>query len=366
MLTLTFPKPSNTAYAHGNFPGLNNLIRQTEINRSTAREYLFQGPHAVENQHILVGLLQTLSIDPNWDLETVVTYTQFRANMLASTFKITNMNRVGDAIQNGVYKENARELWVLIENDRSYSLSDISLDNMRPVVPFYSTRIRRGYRANFTRDRSTTTPPGDLAIIGVDLVELAIGYWLFMQDDVFEEEGIHSYVTKYPLYYAQMIHNQLAVVNILYEFVVKGYALDELFVMDPVSFASVSEYKLLREYFIFNVNWATDRRLTNLEQLMNQFKPIYSENYSNILDRGLSGVLSQTVWAWEPMVLKWLAIYLSIANQMKYRATGYNQDIARCLPAMKKRYQKLKERYFMEHFSALADEVFLLNEKNMK
>jgi hypothetical protein len=110
MLTLTFPNPSHTVYAHSNFNGLGNLVRQTEINRNTFKEYLAQGPHALENQNILVGLLQELSIDPQWDMDTVISYTRLRSNMLASVFKITNMNSIGGVITNGFYKENAREL----------------------------------------------------------------------------------------------------------------------------------------------------------------------------------------------------------------------------------------------------------------
>jgi hypothetical protein len=348
---------------------MGNLLRVTEFNRRAFRTYVDRTPFNLENQHILVGLLQQLSIDPDWDLDYVVKYTRFRANSLCSTFKITSINRIGDPITNGFYRDNTREHWVLLDNTKEYSEElGFSMELLRPVVPLFSTVLERGYKHNEHRSRLINDKIDDVAIIGLDLVELAIGWWLYMKEERDADNGIHAYVSKHPMVSAQLIHNQLAVVNILYEFFVKEQDLNTLISTSTVTFTTLSEEKLFKEYILFLIDsfTSTGRRLVDLGHMIAQIPSLYDTMYFSYVSSGQNAVFSQTVWAMEPQVLKLCAIYLSIANRMKYRASDINVAINRCIPAMMGRYRNVPGKHFREILMELALEVKSLNTINSK
>lgn len=368
MLTVQLPDPSTYAYARSKFPDMGNLLRQTEFNRRDFREYVDRNVFNLENQHILVGLLQMLSIDPEWSLEEVVGNTRFRANSLCTTFKITSINHIGAALTNGFYRENVREHWGLLDNTKVYDEAAISLDTMRAVVPLYSTVLKRGYKHSILHSSLTTDNKGvtDIALIGLDLVELAVGWWLYMKENREVNTGISAYVCQYPLVQAQFIHNQLTVTNILYEFFVKERPLEELLQTDTVSFTTVGEEKLLKKYLLFIINWMTGRRMTDLGHMISMIGSVYQVPYFNYVPAGKNALFHQTSWFHEPQVLKLYAIYLSVANRLKYKASDINVEVDRVSRAIISNFSRIPETYCREAIIALADEVVLLNNQNYK
>lgn len=367
MLTLSLPDPSKTVYPRSNFLGMDNLLRVTELNRKDFRKDTTDEIFNLEDQHVLVGLLRHLTIDPEWTLEEVVTQTRFRANSLCSLLKITSLNKVGTALANGFYREGVLEHWVLIENTKQYSLDSLQLDNMRAVVPLYSTVLNRGYKHNALRKPAATgAAPSGFAIIGIDLVELAVGWWFYMRQDLHKNTGISAYCCQYPLYTAQLIHNQLTLINILYEFLVKEQPLKELIKTDVVRFTTLSEEKLLKEYLGHIVDDMTGPRLKDLGHLMSKIGSVYRTPMFNYVDGGTATLMAQTKWAWEIGPLKLHAIYLSVANRMGYRVSDVNTTLNRVLPAMIRNYSRIPEPFCRGQVVALADEVALLNIQNMK
>lgn len=366
MLTLSLPDSSSTVYPRTNFTGMDNLLRVTEFNRRDFREDTSADIFTLEDQHILVQLLYHLTIDVEWTLEQVVTQTRFRANMLCSLFNITSMNKTGAARYNGFYRDGVLEHWVLIDNEKRYSVDSFQLDTMRALVPLYSTVTTRGYKHNALKDRSTPKPPNGFAIIGIDLVELAVGWWTYMRQDRSKNLGIHQYCCQYPLFTAQLIHNQLAVINILYDFLVKDEPLDSLVSTDVVQFTTMNEDKLFKQYLAHMVNDMTGPRLDDIGHMMSKIRSIYRVPYFNYVSSGKYQLLQQTKWAWELAPLKLHAIYLSIANRMGYRASDVNIVIDRVLPAMIRNYSRIPEPFCRELVVALASEVSRLNIQNMK
>lgn len=365
MLTLSFPAHTSFAYPKANFTRLDNLRRQTEFNRKQFKEYIEEDIFNLENEHLLVGLLQQLAIDPEWTLERVVEYTRFRANSLCTLFKITSLNHVGEPMRQGFYREGVVEHWCLIDHDKVYIEKDLDFGTMFPIVPLYSTVTKHGYKHNALRMNIRQRDPTGFGIIGVNLVELAVGWWKYMRDAQFNGTGIHAYVCRFPLVNAQLIHNQLAVINVLFEHIVNGTALDTLITTDQVVFTTVSETKLLKEYIEFIVDTLTHNRLMDLNHLIVQLVSIYKQPYFNYIRAGKAALFSQTCWVWEPAIMKLQTIYLTIANQKEYKAADINTLVKQSHTARVNNYQRIPDAFTRMHFLDMANRLNQLNKINI-
>jgi len=366
MRTLSFPVPSNSVYPLIRFPEVGNMRRQTDFNKNAFLEWTAAQPFNVENEHILVGLLHQLSIDKNWDLKYVVEYTRLRAYSLCTQFKITSMNRVGQAISDGFYRNNTREHWCLIENTKVYNETTLDLDKLRPVVPLCSTITSHGYEHNVTKPVNyIRSSIGDLAIIGVDLVELAVGWWTYQKLNRERDTGPGAYIAQFPFVYAQLIHNQLSIINVLYEHVINGVPSEELITTDDVVFTTANDRKFYVELIDHLVKFYSNRRLVNFDHFMKAIISIYSEPFFNYVRAGSNAVLSQTMWIWEPPILKLLAIYLTFANKGGYKAGDVNTMIDRTHRQRVQNLDRVPEAYFKGWFYELAELVYELNKENL-
>lgn len=364
MLTLSWPNPSIFAYPKAQFGRLDNLRRQTEINRKAFKQYVFSGAFNLENEHILVGLLQQLSIDPSWDLEYVIKYTQFRSYSLCTPFKITSPSKVGEATYNGFYRDGTLEHWCLIEQKYDYN-KVYDLDTATPIVPLYCNHTYHSYKPMALKDKAKVSPPKGLAVIGLDLVSLAVGWWYYMQDPANDGTGITNYLCKYPLVNAQLVHNQLASFNVLYEHLVNGKPLNSLITSEVVNFITVSEQKLLTEYIEFLSLRLTGNRLFDLNHLMVQLVRLYQEPFNPFVRAGNAALYSQTCWAWEPAIMKMYHLYLTLANEGDYKASDINTIINRTNDSRVNNYQRIPEKVFRDEFIDLSNKVWEANKENM-
>ena len=365
MLTLSLPSPSQFVYPKVNYGRLENLRRQTEFNRKAFKDYVRANVFNLENESLLVGLLQQLSIDPEWSLEYVVQYTRFRAYSLCTLFNITSLSHVGQAIDQGFYREATQEHWCLIEDDRVYNEATFDFATSYPIVPLYTTRTDHGYRHSVVKRWENPNPPKHLAIIGLNLVELAVGWWKCMRDPEHKHAGISGYLCYYGLVNAQLIHNQMAVFNVLHDHVVDGTPLDQLITTNDTSFVTVSERKLLKEYVEFLTEHLTGNRLMDLNHLMVQIQSIYKQPYFNYVRAGKAALFSQTCWIWELQIMKLYSLYLTIANRKEYKAGDINTIINRSHAGRFNNYQRIPEKIFRNHFEEMADKIFALNKINV-
>ena len=366
MLTFPFPTTGTFQYPKKNFASLGNLRRVTDNNRRAFRQYVDRTPFNLENEHLLVGILQQLSIDPEWDLDYVVSYSRFRSYTLCTQFNITSIQGIGKVITDGFYRQGVQELWGLIENDRTYSEVSLNQEALRPVIPIFSNLLTRGYKLTAERPVSPKAQGDKLAIIGLDIVELAVGWWLYMRSNPTRDTGIHAYLCKHPLYTAQLIHNQSVVINMFYEFFVTGKDFNSLFSVEPVDFITMSEEKLLKEWFTFKAGVVTDRKLVNIGHLMDNLDSLYSYPYFNYESGGNNKLFTQTSWLWEPAAMKWYAVYLTIAERMGYQTGDVATMIARVLPAVTARFDKCPSTFCGDHFKGIAQQLVLLLKKNIK
>ena len=356
MQTLTFPTVGNFQYPMKHFPGMNNLRRVTTFNERAFRGYVDQNPFNLENQHLLVGILQQLAISPEWDLDYVVSYTKLYSYSLATVFKINSINHVGEVIRDGLYREGTTELWGLVEHDKVYPLT-IKMEDLRPVIPVYSNILKRGYKLTVERPIDTNLRNGKIAIIGLNLVELAIGWWLYMREDRDRDTGISAYLCKYPLYYAQLMHNQSTPVNMLYDFFVKGVPLKEMWGMEQVKFTTLGEEKLFKEYFNFRVDFLTSRKLVDIGHLIAGVDNLYHSNYFNYESGGRNKLFVQTRWLWEPNAIKWYSIYFAICNALGYPAGDVKARLQRTLYHVQKSFDKCPSTLCRDHFKGEALEL---------
>lgn len=366
MRTLSFPKPSNTVYPTLRFADLANMRRQTEFNRNAFEEWTRRQPFNVENDHLLVGLLQQLSINADWDLEYVVGYTRFRAYSLCTLFKITSLHQVGNAHTNGFYKNNVREHWCLIENDKTYSEDTVHLNDLRPVIPLCSSVTQHGYSHYMTRPDHTSNNIGALAVMGIDLVELAVGWWLYQRLNRERDTGPGAYIAQYPFVKAQLIHNQSTVLNILYDHVVHKVPLATLVAFDKVTFTTVSEERLFIKYLEFLIGYYKSHRLQNFEHFLKMVESIYTEPFFNYVRAGRAALFSQTMWIWEPPILKLYSLYLTLCNEQKIKAGDINTAIEITHGTRIQNFRRVPESYFKGWFMELSDEVFELNKENLR
>jgi len=364
MLTLSLPKPGDFNYPSQRFGRLNDLRRHADFNAKAFRDYVNMNAFNLENQHLLVGLLQQLSIDPEWTLEYVVEYTRFRSNSLCTLFKITSVHHVGAATYEGFYREGFREHWVLLEKPFDMSKS-FDAQYSQPIVPLYSTSTRHSYKHNVQRSAPVKTPPEGIAIIGLDLVELAVGWWYYMQAPENDGTGISSYLCKAPLINAQLIQNQLAIQNILFNHIVCEEEIAPQVYSDNVTFITSTEKPLLVEYCTFLADRLRAHRMIDVNHIIHRFDSLYSRPYFNYYPSGRNALFAQTCWAHEPQVLQLYAIYLKLANDGNYRAGSINSVIDRAWMGMSNNYGRVGDSYLKERLRALLTQVVGLNRENL-
>lgn len=365
MLSLQWPKNGSFNYVRNNYTRLGSLLRATSLNEESFKEYVDSNTFVTSTNSILGGLLRHLAIDPEWDLDYVIGYARLRSYSLATPFKLTSISNQGSVIRNGFYKEGVLERWALIENENHYEELGLGIDSLSPLIPLYSTMTNRGYKP-FPLRKDTTDDNTSLGILGVDIVELAIGWWLYMRQERLTHTGIEDYLVRHVYVKTQMFSNQLTVINILYEVLINNRSIDEMLETDTVTFMTLNENRYFKEYLEFTIENLTNKRMLDLGQVINSLPSLYQNSYFNFVDSGKSGMMAQSCWIWEPPILKMYAIYLSLGNKMGYKAGDINTVIDRVRRVMPRNLDRINDRVFRGHLKELADKVFELNDLNYK
>lgn len=366
MNTLPFPSFNQFKYGLLQYPKINNLHRNTEFNRNALEEKVQRSTYQLQDQHVLVGLLKQLSISPDWDLDYVVEHARLHAPRLASLFKMTTINNMGSQIKNFFFKGECSEHLTLIDNDAKYTLATLDINELKPVVPLYTTLTTHSYKPSVERLPTDSTTPKDFAVIGIDVVELAIGWWLYMKQPRTVDTGIQAYLVKYPLVNAQLIQNQLAVINVLFEHIVNERPYSELIKTENVNFITEDLSRYLEEYYSFLVKRFRARRLTDIGNLLAQIYSIYNRKFFNYIEGGKYSLFTQTSWIWEPAILKLYAIYLKLGNELFYTCGDINTNVSISNRVRTINYQRIGDKHLRAHIMGLSKLVFDLNEENTK
>lgn len=367
MLHLSWPlKRPNVNFSSVNYTKLKSLHRATRINRESFEEYIENNTFVGDSDSIPMGLIRSLGIEADWDLDYLVSYVRLRSYSLATPFKLTSISNQGSLITSGLYKENTKERWVLIDNEREYELESLNIDKLSPIIPLYSTVTKRSYLPTDLKDDKSYQPE-QLAIVGIDLVELAIGWWLYLNTYKEHSFGIDKYLTKHVFNRAQLYQNQLAVINILFECLINGGDLNDLINQDErLPFSLVNENRHLEDVLKYTIKALRHKRLVSFNHLLYLIPSIYSENFDNQIRGDKSSELAQSSWIWEPPILKLFAIYLKVSTQGGYKASDINTLIDRVRRVMPRNLNRINDKYFRTHIQELAELVFELNDENYK
>lgn len=373
MSYLRIPNPYVSNYPLRTYTTLDNLRRITEFNRGQMDEWILRTGYNLNNSHPLVNLLQLLSIDSSWSLEDLIIIVKHRQNSVCSICGITNINRNAEAKTNVFYKD-TYEVLFSVYNDRTYVEEKLNISDLTPIIPTYINDTFVDYNASIERTSDGFTNKNKFAFIGIDVVELAIGWWWYMRNHQGQGTGIHAYLVNYPLRKAALVHNELNIVNSLYDFCFYDKPFAESVQMEYTAFFTLSEESELRKYLTFLQVTFSQKRITHLDQLVKQIFSIYEEDISlspYSIVGGNKGMIKQLDnfnnlrWVLDAMMLKIIRLYLHYANREFYRAGDINTMVSIQSDKMIKRYRQLNDRKVAEHLTALVKEVIILNELNM-
>lgn len=372
MSYLRIPKPYVSNYPLRTYTALDNLRRVTEFNRGQMADWVLRTGYNLNNRHPLVNLLQLLAIDPSWTLDELVTIVRYKMNSVCSLCDITNINRNAPSLTN-VFYANTREVLFAVYNDKTYVEENLTLSSLEGVIPVYINDSFTDYTPCIERINNTYQEKGKVAFIGIDVVELAVGWWLYMKHHTGVGTGIHAYLMNYPLRKASLIHNELNIVNALYDYCLEDKPFAESVDSPSVPFFTLDEEAELRKYLVFLHTTFTQKRITHIDQLLTQLFPIYKRKplspYDLILtNKGMTKKLdnfNNLRWVLDAATLKIMCLYLHYANAGFYRAGDINTLVSVNVDKMVLRYGQITDKGIAKHLIALTNRVDALNKVNL-
>lgn len=368
MRNLRIPTPTIKQPPLRKYGTFSNLTRLTEYNKVKMEEWVLDNPYNLTNQHILVQLLKMLSIDPEWTLEEVIAIVRFKTDMVCSNCSITNKNRVS-LPQTGVFYNDCSEQLFLVYKDREYSEETLTLDSLTGIIPTYIDKSFISYLPSIERTENTSHKKNNVAFIGIDVLELAIGWWLYMKEWNLRDSGISSYLVNYPLRKASLIHNQLNIINSLHDLICHDIHVNQSVKSEKVKFITVDESSQLRKYVQFLDTVFSGRRLVGgVNQLLSQIGSLYKDvetPYSYLSECEDLDNWNNTRWVLEAMTLKLFKVYLTYANNLFYNASDINTDIRVLGDKLLNNYKRIPDKDIKFHLTQLLNDVISLNEENM-
>lgn len=341
-------------------PLINNVLRLDVYNTQQMKDFVGSIPYALQNQNVLVGLLQNLSIDPEWSAEYVVQYVKFRSKSLCSAFSITSPNNVGKVKYNVLCYGGCHEHLCLLEDDRDYDYSNIQQDDLTPFVPMYSTLTTYSYLPPIELERKPQIDySNDYVIIGINLVELALGWWLYMNDPVNEGLGIHTYIPKLPSIKFKLLLNQFSLFNGLYEYFVKENNIDDLLKYENVIFNTMSMDNRLNDHLSFQITKIKDYPIKSHTYLLSLIQSSLTPDLFELFDdkEYNAEYYGTMIWCLEAKYIRYAILYLSIINDQDRRGDWLVATIIQYVPLIKNRLERIGKNTVVTH---LFDQLDLL------
>lgn len=367
MKSLTINK-TDYRYPIVKFSKLRQLGHITKCNYAALTSVCERINHNLVNQHVLVQLLNKLGISKTWDLEYLISIVKSERNGITSFYDFTTVNNRGRGQNNVYYGGDYYEHLVILDLKHDceyYAKKDYKL--LTPIVPLYTTSTDYGFIGMYEKPlKGGGREYKGYGLLGVDIVELAVGYWRWLNSGIGYEWDAqccpHNYIPKYPMVNCTMIQNQLARVNILYNNRVKGKTLEDFDVLSG-SFTHIPSRDIYLESIKNIDKQASSKKLINAENLLALFDPL--GDYLN-LNYGIYQYFDQTKWCLQLNVIKLLTLTLTY-NNLKFVKTGQVSTIVvRWLSDYKDMLLNVKDPRFKEHIKELIGELKLANDLSLK
>lgn len=360
MKTILLDVDTNLRLATMRYPRTDNLLRNHNYNIQKMWGKIEEANYNLFNQNIFVGLLQTLSIDPSWTLEYVIAYTKLRSRSLCSAFGIASQNNKGVQHPDTLFYGKCKEFFIYVENSRD--LTKESVYSLKSIFPIYSTITTLTYLPTAERERdSQMNYEHDTAVMGVNLIELAVGWWLYMKEPKFEGHGIHHYLGNVVFPNFELIHNQLAFFNSLYAHIVNKVGYSQLLNMEVVPFNTL----VVRDLFINVLEHMT------IQLKSNQFKhhkvlqsylkrSDLMPDYDLIFDSSSydMGYNENTVWPFELASVKYFILYFTLLNELSVIGDDMKGRLLQLVPLVKQRWRNIGDKHMRQH---ALDQIDILN-----
>lgn len=341
------------------YPLISNVVRINDFNITKMKDRIDDLNYALFNQNMLVGLLQNLAIDPEWTLDYVINYTRLRSKSLCSAFKIITEHNVEGTHPNTIFYGNCNESFCLLDSRRD--LTNISLYSLKSLVPIYSTITTYGYGTSAERERNSQFDyKHDFSLVGINLVELAVGWWIYMKST---DKGIHTYLATVVLPEFELLHNQLALFNALYEHVVNNIGYSQLLLGESLSFNTMKirdDLIAMESFWVRTMkvsSWKTNLLLMEyLNTSMTKELPFLfnSEQYNLTYNPNV-------VWMFELTAVKYYQIYYKLINDLSLVPDSTSGRLKQLVPLVKDRWKLIKDPNTKTHALDMLNKLSLLN-----
>lgn len=344
------------------YPLINNLVRNNDYNVRQMWKRISEKNLNLFNQNMLVGLLQTLAIDATWTLEYVTIYAKFRSRSLCSAFKIISDNNRESSHHDVIFYGGCTESFCLLENNRD--LKKLTLNDLDPLVPVYSTITTWSYNPSGERERQQTFDySNDFAYIGLNIVELAVGWWMYMNDPKYDGHGIHHFLANVVTPKFGIQHNQLAYFNALHAHIVNRAGYSDLLLGEGVDFTVVGVRDQLLDmlgYYVKALKTSTWKTNLLLKSYLDTEMTRELVGFFDVGQYDLS-YSPNRIWGFELNAVKYYQIYFALCNELSYTPDSTSGMIKQFVPLVESRWKQIDDPKFRKHALALLKQLDLIN-----
>lgn len=328
------------------YPLINNIKRISDYNYGKMFNYINALTLNVKNQHPLVGLLQNLSIDPAWTKDYVIAYTTLRSRSLCSAFGIASQNNSNITPDHIALHRGSKEYLVLLENNYLNYADTLTFKDLNPLVPLFDNITDYSYLTGGSRGTITDdTYKGTVVVMGVNMVDLALGWWLCMQSEDTKDYGIHRYIGGIVLPKFQVMHNNYALFNTLYEHIVNRKGYGDMLQSESVDFNTMAIRNDLIKLMEFTVIQLKSYTWRSHKQLYSNLKTIMFMDPDVMFDADLykGKDHENIVWAFELLHIKYLILYFTIINDLSIEGDSVRGWAEQTTKLVANRFDRLKD-----------------------
>lgn len=209
---------------YGKLNYLNSLL---EENHSRLRNYVDKGNWVLQNQNPIVQFIANMNIDLEWDDEYIFNYIQANYENVASLCNFTTLRNKGENHPHSVFPEKQHDVLITIPfgeppHPMAYYYEDEAYQNLFPLRTLFTTDIKQRWSiTDMTDNGNASTYQNSYTVVQLDPFALVIGYVRYYRDRVKNERLVgltpNSYVAKYPLANFYLQHNQMVVLNYIWD-----------------------------------------------------------------------------------------------------------------------------------------------------
>ena len=318
-LNITIGNHSPAVY---NYPQLSNLLRIANFNHDKCIERFQYTTYVLPNEHVLVQLLNYLGIDPEWDLDYLVSIIGMKYESAASLFDMVSIYNKGKIQHNVLYGNGYDELLVAAPYTPGSSSEyiDKDLNEITPIIPLYHSETEISYKPFGTEFSKTNNSGKGLAVIAIDIMSLAINYWRQLKqtqtDATAVVTGPHYWLPGIPMINARCLSNRIALFNGLYNYIASDKTqVDQITQVDgPINVNDLTVQ--LNRFMPFSVEELSGTSTYSPEHFCARFPSIEPLPIDPLLFNGEKYLgYAQAQWIWQLPIIKLFSTILGFNNK---------------------------------------------------